>query len=35
MIMTMGWDVVISQIFLELSHVEYQFSENSDINTWN
>lgn len=33
MIMVIGWDVVISQISLEVSHVEYQFSENSNINT--
>lgn len=33
MIMAMGWDVVISQIFSEVSHMEYQFSENSNINT--
>lgn len=33
MIIAMSWDVVISQIFLEVSHMEYQFSENSNINT--
>lgn len=33
MTMAMGWDVVISQIPSEVSHMEYQFSENSNINT--
>lgn len=35
MLMALSWDVVIIQIFLEVSHMEYQFSENSNINTWN